>query len=325
MTSEYGVVLHSTQTQPVYEQIDLQRDDELIKVKLESSALNHRDIWIMKGMYAGITLPCVLGSDGAGYAGDRQVVINPGAQWGDQEHVQDRRFHVLGMPTQGTMATAMYCHEDDLFTVPQHLNSQQAAAFSLAGLTAYRATMVKGICSAQKRVLITGIGGGVSVICMQIAKVIGAEVVVTSSSATKRQRALDLGATAALDYRADDYKHTLKEIAGDGFDLIIDSAGGPDFRLLVRYAAFGGRIVLYGGSAGNWEQVNPQMIFWKQLQILGTTMGSPADYAAWWQFVTDHALEPIIDRVYPLRQAAEAFAYLEAGRQMGKVVLDHTV
>ncbi|GAC1375975.1 MAG: zinc-binding dehydrogenase [Hymenobacter sp.] len=305
-----------------------------ILVKLHAAALNHRDVWIQKGQYAGIRLPCTLGSDGAGEvaahganvpadapAVGARVLINPGLRWGNHERVQAKDFVVLGMPDPGTFAEYICLPARYIRPLPAHLNFEQGAALPLAGLTAYRAAFARAQVQAGERVLVTGVGGGVALLAAQLCAALGAEVWVTSSSEEKIARATALGARGGINYNADNWVKTLMQQAGGPFDVIIDSAAGQAFNALVDAAAPGGRIVFYGGTLGAITDLPPGKVFWKQLSLLGSSMGSEQDFEAMLQLVTEKGIVPVVDEVLPLAEGEAALRRLEAGAQFGKVVL----
>jgi NADPH:quinone reductase-like Zn-dependent oxidoreductase len=305
-----------------------------ILVKLHAAALNHRDVWIQKGQYAGLRLPCTLGADGAGEVaahGDAvpaeapavgtRVVINPGLRWGTNPRAQAKDFVVLGMPDPGTFAEYIALPARYVRPLPAHLSYEQGAALPLAGLTAYRAAFTRAQVQAGERVLVTGVGGGVALLVAQLCAARGAEVWVTSSSEEKLARAQGLGAKGGINYNADNWVKTLVQQAGGPFDVIIDSAAGAPFNSLLDAAAPGGRIVFYGGTLGAIPQLPPAKVFWKQLSILGSTMGTEQDFEEMLQLITDHRIVPVVDEVFPLAEGEAALRRLEAGAQFGKVVL----
>lgn len=301
-------------------------------VRLEAAALNHRDLWICKGAYPGIRLPVILGSDGAGVVtasgsaehADRvgtEVILNPSLAWGDSSKAPGPDFTILGMPRDGTFAAEIVIPTEQVAAKPRHLDWQQAAALPLAGLTAFRALFSRARLQAGERVLITGIGGGVALLALQFAVAAGAEVHVTSSSEAKRQRALtEFGARGTYDHTDPEWVNAFRKTVG-AFDVAIDGAGGNTFANLLEAAEFGARIVSYGATAGVPERINLRAHFWKQLDLLGSTMGSPADFAGMTAFVTRHAIRPQVDEVFPLHQANEALHRMESGSQFGKLVL----
>lgn len=296
-------------------------------VSLKAAALNHRDVWIKSGQYAGLKWPCIPGSDGAGIvtgAGGgvsddwigREVIINPSFLWGENEAAQCAEFSILGLPHDGTLAEQIAVPEEQLAAKPAHLTWEEAAALPLAGLTAYRALFARAGLQSGERVLINGIGGGVALFALQYAVVAGAEVWVTSSSPDKIARAVQLGSKGGFDYTQKDW-----ERAAGLFDVVVDSAGGEGFDTLLNVAAPGGRIVFYGATRGNPDGLTMRKIFWRQLSLLGTTMGSPADWSAMIAFVARHQIKPVVSEVFPLERAGEAFSLMERGGQFGKIVV----
>ena len=305
-----------------------------ILVKLHAAALNHRDVWIQKGQYGGIKLPCTLGADGAGEvaahgenvpadapAVGTRVLLNPGLRWGSDPRAQAKNFVVLGMPDPGTFAEYITLPAEYVRPLPAHLSFEQGAALPLAGLTAYRAAFGRAQVQAGERVLVTGVGGGVALTAVQLCVARGAEVWVTSSAEEKIARAQALGARGGISYNAENWVKTLIQQAGGSFDVIIDSAAGAAFNSLLDAAAPGGRIVFYGGTLGNIPDLPPAKVFWKQLSILGSTMGSPQDFEDLLALVTEKQLVPVVDEVFPLAEGEAALRRLEAGAQFGKVVL----
>ncbi len=307
-----------------------------VLVRLHAAALNHRDVFIQRGQYAGIRLPCILGSDGAGTvaahgaavpagtpAVGAAVVINPGWDWGDNPRAQGRDFRVLGMPDPGTFAEYIAVPAHYLRPRPAHLGWAEAAALPLAGLTAYRAAFVRAQAQAGERVLVTGVGGGVALLAAQLCTAQGCAVWVTSGDDAKLARARALpGIRGGINYKTEKWEKTLVQQAGGPFDVIIDSAGGAAFEALLDAAAPGGRIVFYGGTLGVIPELPPAKVFWKQLSILGSTMGSEADFDALLALVAAHKITPIVDEIFPLAAAEAGLRRLESGGQFGKVVLE---
>jgi len=307
----------------------LQADEVLVQIK--AAALNRRDYWITIGKYAGIKYPSILGSDGAGVVAEmgsgvdktwlkKEVIINPCFNWGTHTDYQNRDFSILGLPENGTFAEFVKVNAEYLYLKPAHLGWEQAAALPLAGMTTFRALFTKGKVKKGDKVLITGVGGGTGTFSLQWAVAAGCQVFVTSGSGEKIERARQMGAAAGVNYKAQDWTEQLKLMAG-GFDIIIDSALGDGFDILLDLANPGARIVFFGGTAGNIPPLNGRKIFWKQLQILGTTMGSPDDFKAMVDFVNEHQIIPVIDEVFPLAQADKAVHKMEHSSQFGKIVL----
>ncbi len=302
-----------------------------VLVKIKAAALNHRDVWITKGMYAGIKYPTVLGSDGVGEvvaAGEgaddglvgQEVIINPNVGWGDNPRHQLRSYSILGLPKDGTLAEYVVVDADRVRAKPSHLLVEQAAALPLAGMTAWRALFGRAGLQPHEKVLISGVGGGVALFALQFAVAAGAQVFVTSGSDEKIARAIAMGAKAGANYKEEGWQKAFAKAHGE-MDVIVDSAGGNGFAALVDLVAFGGRIVFYGGGQGNINNLNPQKLFWKQASILGSTMGSDQEFHAMVDFVEKHKLTPVVDSVYALEEGVAAFEHMARGAQFGKIVI----
>jgi NADPH:quinone reductase-like Zn-dependent oxidoreductase len=290
-------------------------------VKLKAAALNRRDYWITQGLYPGIKCPVILGSDGAGITEQgTEVIINPGYNWGRQQQAQSSDFKILGMPDDGTFAVEIAVPKEQLFAKPEHLSFEQAAALPLAGLTAYRALFVQGQLQGSQTVVITGIGGGVACIALKFAVAAGATVIVTSSSQAKIDKAIANGATAGFLYTTEGYASQVNEQFGP-VHLIIDGAGGDGYGELVDMVSAGGTIVSYGITAGPSTKLELRKVYWKQLHLVGSTMGSPDNFAAMLEMVNKHKIEPIIDEVFALSEANKAFEKMNDSSQFGKLVL----
>jgi NADPH:quinone reductase-like Zn-dependent oxidoreductase len=302
-----------------------------VVVRLRAAALNHRDAWIKSGDYAGVRYPCIPGSDGAGVvesAGPgadrswlgREVIINPAVDWGVDPRAQSSAFTILGLPHPGTLAERVAVPVSQLAPKPAHLDFAAAAALPLAGLTAWRALMTRGGFRPSDRVLISGIGGGVAIFALQFAAARQGDVWVTSGSAEKIGRAIELGARAGFLYNQAGWAEEAAARAGQ-FDLVIDSAGGADFNHLIDLTAPGGRVVFFGATRGNPPTLALRKVFWRQLSLLGTTMGDPLDWQRMTAFVGDHKIRPVVAGTFALDQAAKAFELLEHGGRFGKIVI----
>lgn len=291
-----------------------------VVVQIKAAALNRRDVFITQGLYPGIKFPIILGSDGAGLYNNREVIINPNNDWGPNDAFQSKKYHILGMPKNGTFAEQVVVNEDRLVDKPMHLSWEQAAALPLAGMTAYRALFTKGKLEKGDNLLVTGIGGGVAQFVLQFAVAVGANVYVTSSSDEKIARAKELGAKGSANYRKDDWNEQLSKQAG-AFDVIVDSAGGSGFTPLLKLCKPGARVVIYGGTRGKVPEISPQIIFWKQISILGTTMSTDGEFKDMIDFVNKHHIVPIIDSVYDIKDGAEAFQRMANSDQFGKIVI----
>jgi NADPH:quinone reductase-like Zn-dependent oxidoreductase len=301
-------------------------------VRLRAAALNHRDAWIRQGLYAGITLPIVLGSDGAGTVQavgvgvdpallGTAVVINPSLDWGTDDRVQGPAYRILGLPDNGTYAEYVKVPAANLFAKPDTLSWEAAAATPLAGLTAYRALVTRARVQPGETVLVTGIGGGVATFALLVARHLGARVVVTSGSDAKIARARQLGAEGGVNYKAEHWGRAVQSLCDGGPDVIIDSAGRDALPTLVEIVKPGGRIVTFGATTGSPSTIEVRRIFWKQISILGSTMGTPREFGEMLKMF-DGTLAPIVDRVFPLAAAADAHRRMDQADQFGKIVLE---
>lgn len=314
-------------------------------VRVRAAALNHRDLWMRQGAYGKMAgLPCTLGSDGCGdvvLVGAREdegwlgrtVVINPSLDWGDDDAAPGPRWRILGVPDHGTFAEYVCVPVPQLHAAPAGWSAEEAAALPLAGLTAHRALFRRGGLRAtparhitnpppnppRPRVLITGIGGGVAQWALRFARAAGADVWVTSGSATKIAAARQAGATGGVLYGDAGWGEALARDAGL-FDLCIDSAGGAGWTEIVDALAPGGRLVFFGATRGAGE-VPMRKAFFKQVSILGTAMGSPRDFEDMLAFVAAHNLRPPLDASYAFDDIETAMARMAAGEQSGKIVL----
>ncbi|WP_235295997.1 zinc-binding dehydrogenase [Portibacter marinus] len=293
--------------------------DQNIVAEVICSALNHRDLWIVKGQYGRIKYPVILGSDGLVKYEGKKYIINPGLEWGDHQAYQGPEFDILGMPSEGCFAEKVQINEGYLYQKPEHLSDEQAAALPLAGLTAYRALFSRAQLKNNEQVFISGIGGGVALFAMQFAIAYGCEVYVSSSSQDKIDRAIALGAAGGFLYTDDDMDKQILKSVGP-MDVIIDSAGGPGFSKLVNITSKGARISIYGGTQGK-ASFSPQRLFWNQASILGSTMGSPDDFEKMIQFVNAHKIKPVIDSVFHLQELNQALEKMKVGGQFGKIVI----
>lgn len=315
-----------------YEDVEVStpKADEVL-VHLKYASLNRRDLFITYGMYPGMNLPSILGADGAGEVvavGDNvsnvsvgdDVVINPALNWGENRafHAPDHR--ALGMPSDGTYAEFVVVPSENVYTKPEYLSWEEAAALPLAGVTAFRSLMFRGNLQKEENVLIPGIGSGVALFALQIAFAHGANVFVTSSSDEKLEKAKELGAKGGVNYRTENWVKEMKKLM-DGADLIIDGVGGENFNHLINLAKPAGRIVSFGASSGPIKELVLPRVFLKQLDIRGTTSGSPEDFKEMLQFFEAHDIIPYVDKCYSLEESIEALKYMESGNNFGKITL----
>lgn len=311
-----------------------------VRVRMRAAALNHLDLFVRAGI-PGVTLefPHVPAADGAGEVeslgagvtgmavGDR-VLVQPGLFCGDcsacraGEQSLCATYGLVGEHSPGTMAELAVLPARNLYPVPAGLSWVEAAAFPLAYLTAWRMMVGRGALRAGETVLVHGIGGGVAIAALQIAKLAGAKVIVTSSSAEKLRRAAELGADAGIDYRSSDVAKEVWKLTGKrGVDLVVDSIGEATWMASLKSATRGGRIVTCGATSGPNPAEEIRLIFWKQLSILGSTMSNLREFEELLRAVGG-GLRPVVDGVWPLERAAEAYARMEAGAQFGKVVVE---
>ena len=301
-----------------------------VVVDLRAAALNRRDLRVVAGGWPGVSAPLVPGSDGAGVVralgsgvggiseGD-EVVINPGIEWGDDPRVLGPGFKILGGPDDGTFAQQVRVPAARVFAKPARLDWQEAAALPLAGLTAWRALFTRGGLTSGQTVLILGAGAGTSTFAVQFARAAGARVLVTSGSADKIARSVELGAEAGFDYRAEGWEQEVVEHSGGGVDLVIDSAG--TWQSSVTCVRAGGRVVVFGSTVSPTAELDVRGYYFRQLDLVGTMMGSPLDFKAMLRACETQAWTPVVDSARPLAQAGDALERMAAGEHFGKLVL----
>jgi NADPH:quinone reductase-like Zn-dependent oxidoreductase len=271
-----------------------------------------------------------MGSDGAGIVeevGDekdqpwvgKEVVINPNIEWGPDLEVQSSKYTILGMPVDGTFAEYVLVPIDRLHHKPFHLDFLQAAALPLGGLTAFRALFRRGELRGGQNVLISGFGGGVAQFAFLFAQAAGANVYVSSGSDEKIDKALKLGARGAYNYKRDVNYSDLWKTKG-GFDLVIDSAGGDQINNFIKMLKPRGKIVFYGATNGLPSKLDMYRMFWNQLSLLGTTMGSDHEFSEMLTFVSKHQLRPLIDSIRPFSKIVESFPDITKSNKVGKIV-----
>ncbi|HUJ56190.1 MAG TPA: zinc-binding dehydrogenase [Gaiellaceae bacterium] len=297
-----------------------------VLVRLRASALNHLDVWIRKGL-PSVPKPRILGADGAGVVealGDgvsgfepgERVVLNPGIEAGDGT------IHVIGEHGDGTNAELIAVPATSVHPIPVELSFEEAAAFPLVFETAYRMLVTRAGLREGEWVLAWGIGGGVSTAALAIAKALDARVLATSSSDAKLERARRLGADATVNHATGDVKAAAREATGGrGVDVVVEHVGEATWRTSLDVAAAGGRIAVCGATSGPNPPAALHRIWWKQLTILGSTMGTNADFAGAYELVASGRARPVVDEVLPLEEIRAAHERLEAGEQFGKIVL----
>ncbi|WP_208813491.1 zinc-binding dehydrogenase [Micromonospora echinofusca] len=286
--------------------------DDWVTVQVRSSSLNHHDLWSLRGVgLAGDRLPMILGCDAAGIDPDgNEVVVYPLiADPGDP-----RGISILSEHFPGTFAERVAVPRENLVPKPADLSFTDAACLPTAWLTAWRMLTTKGRLDSADAVLVQGAGGGVATAAVVLAVASGKRVYATSRDAAKRERIAALGATA-LEPGA-----RLPERV----DVVIETVGAATFDHSLKSAAPMARIVVSGATAGHEPKVNLRRVFAMQLEILGTSMGTPDELRDLMAFCAERKVRPVVDAVYPFSEVAQAFARLHSGEVFGKVVLDHT-
>ncbi|HZQ15180.1 MAG TPA: zinc-binding dehydrogenase [Gaiellaceae bacterium] len=299
-----------------YEDVpDPEPGDGDVLVELRAASLNHLDIWIRKGL-PSVPKPRILGADGAGViAGtDERVVINPGI-------VHHGRVHIIGETRDGTHAQLIAVPREFVHPIPDGLSFEEAAAFPLVFETAYRMLATRARLQPGEWVLVWGIGGGVATASLVLAKALGANVVVTSSSDEKLELARAAGADVTVNHGSDDVVAAVKEATGGGAHVVVDDVGEATWKRTLDAARPEGRVVVCGATTGPNPPAALHRIWWKQLSVLGSTMGMPEDFRAVCELIEAGKARPIVDRVFPLAEIADAHRRLEAGEQFGKIVL----
>ena len=286
-----------------------------VLIELRAASLNHLDLWVRKGL-PSVPKPRILGADGAGIRADtgERVVINPGLEHG-------ARITVVGEHMDGTHAELVAVPEANVYPIPDSLPFEEAAAFPLVFETAWRMLVTKAGLQPDEWVLIWGIGGGVATAALAIVKALGARAVVTSSSDDKLARAVELGADATVNHATEDVASRVKEVTGGGAHVVVETVGADTWATSLAVARPTGRICVCGATSGPNPPANLHRIWWKQLTVHGSTMGTRTDFEAALDLVVSGRARPVIDSVFPLSETRAAHERLESGNQLGKVVL----
>jgi NADPH:quinone reductase-like Zn-dependent oxidoreductase len=288
--------------------------DEVL-VELRAASLNRLDLWMRKGL-PSVPKPRILGADGAGLlagTGER-VVINPGL-------AHNGRVEILGEHRDGTHAELVAVPRSAVHPIPDGLSFEEAAAFPLVFLTAYRMLVTKARIEEGEWVLIWGIGAGVATASLAIAKALGARAIVTSSSDDKLERARALGADEVVNHATEDVPARVRELTGGGANVVVEHVGEATWQRSLSSAAYAGRVVVCGATSGQNPPASLSRVWWKELAILGSTMGTADDFRGAYDLVASGRARPVVDSVFPLAEAAAAHERLERGEQLGKVVL----
>lgn len=303
-----------------------------VRIALKAASLNHRELWICRGMYPGMTLPATLGCDGAGMidaVGDgvdagrigEAVILYPGLNWGPDDRYPGPGFGLLGMPGPGTIADAICLPADNAVPKPRHLDFAAAAAVPLAALTAWRGLVTKGGLRAGDRLLVTGIGGGVATFALKFGVAMGAEVFVTSGSEATLAAATALGARGAINYRQDKWGKALARASG-GIDLVFDAAPAGGYAQYGRALDMGARVVVYGSTGGQQFEISAPELFLKNIQLIGTNVGNLAEFRAMIAFIEEKRIEPAIETRFDIDDVKAALEHLEESHGFGKIVID---
>ena len=294
-----------------------------VLIRLRAAALNHIDIWVRQGQ-PSVPKPRILGSDGAGvvealgegvdgFSPGQRVVLNPGLGLDGSK--------IVGEHMDGTYAELIAIPAENVYPIPDELSFEEAAAFPMVFETAYRMLVTRAALREGEWVLVWGVGSGVASAAFRIAKALEARTIVTSSSDGKLARARELGADVAVNHATGDVAAAVKEATGKGVDVVVEHVGEATWKTSLQAARAGGRIAVCGATSGANPPANLHRIWWKQLTILGSTMGTKDDFEGAYELVASGRARPLVDRVFPLEEAAAAHEYLESGRQFGKVVL----
>lgn len=295
-----------------------------VRVKVAHVALNHLDLWVRRGVPGhDFHLPRIPGSDVAGHVDGRRVALHP--SWGcmacpaclEGRHNHCRAFRIRGENADGGCATEVVVPAWQLLPVPAHLTSAEAAALPLTLLTAWHMLVAKARLRRGEKVLVQAGGSGVGVMCVQIARLFDCDVHATASTDDRRRRLADLGATP----------HPYEAVAAKGseargFDVVVETVGGPTWDASMRALSWGGRLVCCGATGGAEATLPLRPLFFKQLEVLGSTMGTAADMIAAWREVEAGRIRPVVDRVLPMSRVGDAHRVLERREAFGKVVLE---
>ncbi|WP_038070265.1 zinc-binding dehydrogenase [Thermus scotoductus] len=311
-----------------------------VRIRVKAAALNHLDIWVRKGVASPkLPLPHILGADASGvvdavgpgvtgFAPGDEVVVNPGLSCGHCERClagEDNlcpKYEILGEHRFGAYAEYLVVPEVNLLKKPPNLSFEEAAAIPLTFLTAWQMVVDKLQVRPGEDVLVMAAGSGVSVAAIQIAKLFGARVIATAGSEEKLRKAKELGADETVNYTHPDWPKEVRRLTGGkGADKVVDHTGALYFEGVIRATANGGRIAIAGASSGYEGTLPFAHVFFRQLSILGSTMGSKSRLFPILRFVEQGRLKPVVGQVLPLEEAAEGHRLLEERRVFGKVVL----
>jgi NADPH:quinone reductase-like Zn-dependent oxidoreductase len=282
-----------------------------VLVELRAASLNHLDLWVRKGL-PSVPKPRILGADGAGLVDGRRVLINPGIEHGE-------KITVVGEHMDGTHAELIAVPESNIYPIPDGMSFEEAAAFPLVYETAYRMLVTRAGLREGEWVLVWGVGGGIATAANAIARALGAKTIVTSGS---NEKLAGVVADAKVNHEGSDVVEAVKDATGGaGADIVVEHVGEATWQRSLQAVRTGGRVAVCGATSGPNPPAALHRIWWKQLTILGSTMGTREDFEAVYDLVTGGRVQPIVDKVFPLADAAAAHQRMERGEHLGKIVL----
>jgi len=303
-----------------------------VAIAVRVASINHLDLFMAHGAQR-VTPPRVIAADCAGVvqasgdpswrAGDEVVVYPVVCDWECEwcrsgQNVRCPRFGVIGEHSDGAACELFHVDARNVFRKPNELSWEEAAAFPLTFLTAWRMLTTRARLQPGEKILVVGASAGVAVAAIRIAKHLGARVFATSRSEAKRKRALAIGAEAVFDSSA--FSKPVREATEGGVDVVFEHVGPATLGESMRSAVIGGRVVLCGSTSGVKAEIMMPRLFWGQMDLLGSTMGNVGEFEAVLKAI-DEGLRPVVDEVYPLSEVQAALARLDAAEQFGKVVL----
>jgi NADPH:quinone reductase-like Zn-dependent oxidoreductase len=282
-----------------------------VLVELRAASLNRLDLWIRQGR-PSVHKPRILGADGAGLVDGQRVLINPGIEHGE-------KISVVGEHMDGTHAELIAVPSSNVYPIPDRLSFEEAAAFPLVFETAYRMLVTRAGLRGGEWVLVWGVGGGVATAANSIARALGARTIVTSANDEKLAA---VEADVKVNHAGQDVVEAVKEATGGyGVEIVVEHVGEATWQRSLQAARTGGRIVVCGATSGPNPPAALHRVWWKQLSILGSTMGTREDFEAVYELVESGRVKPLVDEVFPLSEAAAAHERMESGEQLGKIIL----
>jgi len=295
-----------------------------VLVRLHAASLNHLDVWVRRGQ-PSVPKPRILGADGAGVVealGDgvdglavgQRVVLNPGLEHG-------ATITVVGEHCDGTHAELIAIDAAQVFPLEDGLSFEVAAAFPLVYETAYRMLVTRARVEEGEWALVWGIGGGVATAAFELCRALGVRTIVTSGSDEKLAAAREWGADVAVNHHEGDVVAAVKQATDGGVHVVVETVGEATWQRSLAAVRPGGRVVVCGATSGPNPPAQLHRFWWKQLDVLGSTMGTREDFLGAYELVRSGRARVHVDRVYPLAEIADAHRRLEAGEQCGKIVL----